>query len=222
MPGNVDEIRRYADRSEAGRVLAEALRRYAGDDSVVVLGLPRGGLPVAWEVARALNAPLDVLTVRKIGVPGHRELAMGAIASGGFRVLDDALIAGLGVPPEAVSAVIAEEERELARRDQLFRSGRPAVPLKDRTVILVDDGLATGSTMRVAVKAVRAQSPRRVVVAAPVGSREACALLSEEADEVVCPSTPWNFRAVGQWYVDFSQTTDDEVVALLERSAART
>lgn len=209
----------FADRVEAGEELAAHLRRYAGRSDVIVLGLPRGGVPVAAIVADALGAPLDVFTVRKLGVPGHRELAMGAIASGGARVLDHRLIAHLGLPDLAVGRVIAEEERELARREQVFRAGREPLQVSGRIAILVDDGLATGSTMRAAVQAIHDLGPSRVVVAVPVGASDACRKLEQVADEVVCPRIPRRFVAVGQWYQDFSETSDAEVTRLLQAGA---
>jgi len=201
----------------AGRVLAGALGHLAGRDDVVVLALPRGGVPVAWEVARQLGAPLDVLLVRKLGVPGHAELAMGAIAAGGVRVLNPSVIEPLHIPPDDVERVAAREGVELARREQAYRPGRPPLDVAGRVVVVVDDGLATGSTMRAAVAAVRAMAPARVVVAVPVGSRETCRDLAAEADEVVCVRIPAGFRAVGEWYEDFSETTDDDIRALLAR-----
>ncbi|MDQ3641360.1 MAG: phosphoribosyltransferase [Actinomycetota bacterium] len=206
---------RFKDRAEAGRVLARALGHLAGRDDVVVLALPRGGVPVAHEVARALGAPLDVFLARKLGVPGHRELAMGAVASGGVRVLHQAVIDALSISPEAIEEVAAREGAELARREQAYRSGRPPLEVAGRTVVVVDDGLATGATMRAAVTALRAQLAGRIVVAVPVGPPETCAEMAAEADEVVCVRTPRWFQAVGQWYDDFSQTTDDEIRALL-------
>jgi predicted phosphoribosyltransferase len=211
-------MRRFRDRAEAGRVLAEQLRQYAGRDDVVVLGLPRGGVPVAFEVARALGAPLDVFLVRKLGVPGHEELAFGAIATGGTRVLNEEVVESLGIPLEWIEAIDAKERRELERRDRAYRGERPPPDLAGRTVILVDDGLATGSTMVAAVRAVREDDPARVVVAVPVADPDVCAALNAEADEGVCLQTPRPLRAVGAWYEDFSQTTDAEVRALLERS----
>jgi predicted phosphoribosyltransferase len=196
-------------------VLGSLLRDLAGRRDLTVLGLPRGGVPVASEIARTLGAPLDVFVVRKRGVPGHRELAMGAIASGGIRVLSHDLIAELGIPHAAVEAVAREEQQELARRERHYRDRREPLTLRDRTVVLVDDGLATGSTMHAAVAAVRARDPQRVIVAVPVGSRSACAQLRQRADEVVCAWTPEEFRAVGEWYEDVSETSDDEVRALL-------
>jgi putative phosphoribosyl transferase len=212
------ETSRFRDRAQAGRLLAERLRGYAGRDDVVVLGLPRGGVPVAFEVARTLDAPLDVFLVRKLGVPGHEELAFGAIATGGVRVLNRELIETLGMPPEWIEAIEARERRELERRERAYRGDRPPLDLKGRTVILVDDGLATGSTMVAAVEAVRQESPAQVVVAVPVAAPDVCAALQSVADEVTCVLTPSAFRAVGTWYEDFSQTSDDEVRDLLERA----
>jgi len=209
--------RLFRDRTEAGRFLARGLGAYANRPDVVVLALPRGGVPVAYEVAQALHAPLDVFVVRKLGVPGHEELAMGAIASGGVRVLNDDLVQRLGVPDAAIDAVARGEQLELERRERLYRGGRPPADLRGRTVILVDDGLATGSTMLAAVRAVRLQRPARIVVAVPTAAAETCEALRSEADNVVCASTPRPFRAVGAWYVDFSQTSDDEVRELLAR-----
>jgi predicted phosphoribosyltransferase len=209
-----EDVRPFADRREAGQELGRRLDAYAGRDDVVVLALPRGGVPVGYEVARALGAPLDVFLVRKLGVPGHRELAMGALASGGVRVLDEPLIRHLGIPPEAIDAITREEQTELERRESLYRERAPA-EVRGRVVILADDGLATGSTMKAAVRAVRAREPSRIVVAVPVGSREACRELGQMADEVVCARVPPHFSAVGQWFRDFSQTTDAEVRALL-------
>ncbi|CAA9238350.1 MAG: hypothetical protein AVDCRST_MAG10-1482 [uncultured Acidimicrobiales bacterium] len=206
---------RFRDRAEAGRVLAGALGHLAGRDDVVVLALPRGGVPVAHEVARALGAPLDVFLARKLGVPGHRELAMGAVASGGVRVLHQAVIDALAIAPEVIEEVAAREGAELARREQAYRSGRPPLELAGRTVVVVDDGLATGATMRAAVTALRAQLAGRILVAVPVGPPETCQEMAREADEVVCVRTPRSFHAVGQWYDDFAQTTDDEIRALL-------
>jgi putative phosphoribosyl transferase len=211
-----EDVQPFADRHEAGVILAEHLEAYGGRDDVVVLALPRGGVPVGFEVARALGAPLDVFLVRKLGVPSHRELAMGAIASGGIRVLDEQLIASLGIPREAVDATTHEEERELERRERAYRDRLPP-SLENKVVILVDDGLATGATMKAAVQAVRKRLPARVVVAVPVGSHEACHELRQLADQLVCVRMPPYFSAVGQWFVDFSQTTDEEVRDLLDR-----
>jgi predicted phosphoribosyltransferase len=207
----------YADRREAGKDLGRILHRHLeGDDRqrAIVLALPRGGVPVAYEVAQALGAPLDVFLVRKLGTPGHRELAMGAIASGGIRVINDDVVRYLNVTPGQIEEIARDEERELARREAMYRQG-PAPPLSDRVVVLVDDGLATGSTMRAAVQAVKQQRPARVIVAVPVGAQDTCSELRAIADEVVCARTPAPFNAVGQWYVDFDQTTDDEVRQLL-------
>lgn len=208
----------FRNRQHAGRVLAQELAIYAVRPDVIVLALPRGGTPVAHEVAQALQAPLDVLVVRKLGVPGHEEYAMGAIASGGEQVLDAELVRELGIGAEAVDEVVSNEQHELERRERTYRGNRPAPDLAGRIVILVDDGLATGATMRVAVRAVRRQEPARVVVAAPVASPEACALLHGEADDVVCAEIPDSFLGVGRWYLDFSQTSDEEVCRLLDEA----
>lgn len=208
----------YRNRQEAGRVLAELLRPYAGQPGVIVLALPRGGVPIGYEVAHALHAPLDVFLVRKLGVPGHEELAMGALASGGVRVLNPEVIHLLHLPPEVIERVTAEEQQELERRQQVYRPGRPPPQVQGRTVILVDDGLATGSTMRAAVAALRRLGPRRIIVAVPVGAAETCAELRREVDELICPYTPEPFRAVGLWYEDFSQISDEEVRALLAQA----
>lgn len=205
----------YEDRRHAGAVLAEAMAHWKGRDDVVVLALPRGGVPVAAVVADALGAPLDVLVVRKLGVPGHVELAMGAIADGGMVVRNDDVIKAFGVDAATVESVIHAEAAEVSRRESAYRGGRPPVELAGRGVIVVDDGLATGASMRVAVAAVRCAHPRAVVVAVPVGAADTCAALAELADEVVCPLIPNDFRAVGVWYRDFTQTTDDEVRSLL-------
>jgi putative phosphoribosyl transferase len=209
----------FADRAEAGRFLASKLTQYADRQDVIVLALPRGGVPVAFEVARALHAPLDVFLVRKLGLPGHEELAMGAIASGGARVLNENVVRALRIPENVIEAVAAAEQRELERRERIYREDRPPPNLRGRTVILVDDGLATGSTMRAAVLALRQQGAARIVVAVPVGAPETCAEFQREADEVICARTPEPFYAVGLWYGDFSQTTDEEVRDLLERAA---
>jgi predicted phosphoribosyltransferase len=211
--------RRFRDRTEAGRRLAEQLTAYANRPDVLVLALPRGGVPVAYEVARALGAPLDVFLVRKLGVPGYEELAMGAVATGGVRVLNDQIVAGLRIPDHVIEAVAAAEHQELARREGLYRGDRPLPDVRHRTVILVDDGLATGATMQAAIKALRAMQPDRIVVAVPTGSPETCAQLKAEADDVICAITPEPFHAVGLWYEDFTQTTDEEVRDLLARAA---
>jgi putative phosphoribosyl transferase len=209
----------FRDRADAGRQLGSRLEAYAGRPDVLVLALPRGGVPVAYEVARALHAPLDVFLVRKLGLPGHQELAMGAIATGGVRVLNEDVVRALDIPDDVIETVAAEEREELERRERIYRGDRPAPDVRGRTVILVDDGLATGSTMRAAVAALRQQQPARIIVAVPVGAAETCAELNGEADEAVCLRTPEPFYAVGLWYEDFSQTTDEEVRDLLRRAA---
>jgi predicted phosphoribosyltransferase len=209
---------RFRDREHAGQVLGERLRSYAGRESLLVLGLPRGGVPVAFEVARILEAPLDVFVVRKLGVPGHEELAMGALASGGVRVLNDDVVAQLGIGDEAIARAAAAETAELERRERAYRGDRGPVEAAGRTVILVDDGLATGSTMRAAANAVRAQGPERLVVAVPVAAAQTCDELRGEVDEVVCALTPDPFAAVGLWYEDFTPTGDDEVRRLLAQA----
>ncbi len=208
----------FRDRSDAGRVLADKLVHYADHSDVLVLALPRGGVPVAYEVARALHAPLDVFLVRKLGVPGREELAMGAIASGGVRVLNDDVVRALDLSDEVIETAAVAEQRELARREQAYRDNRPPVDVRGRTVILVDDGLATGSTMRAAIAALRRQHPARIVGAVPVGSQEICEEMRAEANEFVCTCTPEPFYAVGLWYSDFSQTTDEEVRDLLRQA----
>jgi predicted phosphoribosyltransferase len=212
--------KRFRDRTEAGRLLAERLRDYAGRDDVIVLALPRGGVPVGYEVAKALGAPLDVFVVRKIGVPGHEELAMGAVATGGLLVLDERLVQTLGLSEDEVQRVIQQELRELERRDREYRGDREPPQLGGKTVILVDDGLATGATMRAAALAVRRENPARLVVAVPVAAEETCDAFRDVVDEIVCGITPKPFRAVGLWYEDFSQTTDEEVRELLAEAAA--
>ena len=208
----------FRNRTEAGRVLAQELRVYANRDDVIVLALPRGGVPVAFDVAHALHAPLDVFVVRKLGVPGHEELAMGAIASGRVLVVEPSVVEDLAIPMEVVLDVAAREEQERLRREREYRGDRPAPDVRGRTVILVDDGLATGSTMRAAVAALRKLEPAKIVVAVPVAVRSTCEELAEEVDEVVCARTPEPFYAVGEWYADFSQTTDEEVRDLLARA----
>jgi predicted phosphoribosyltransferase len=214
--------RMFDDRRDAGRELASRLHAYGGRTDVVVLALPRGGVPVAFEIAEALGAPLDIFVVRKIGMPGHPEFAIGALASGGVRVLNDDVVRAYRIPSGAVDAVVRQELVELERREREYRRGQSLIALRDRIVILVDDGLATGSTMRAAVAAVRLHTPARVIVAVPVGARSTCDELAAIADEVVCAWTPEPFSAVGQWYRDFSQTTDEEVRALLEAHAQHT
>jgi putative phosphoribosyl transferase len=212
----------FRDRTEAGQFLASRLERYANRTNVLVLALPRGGVPVALEVARALHAPLDVFVVRKLGLPGNEELAMGAIASGGVRVLNDEVVRLLGVPNAIIEEVAGQEQRELERRERAYRGDVPAADVRGKTVILVDDGLATGTTMRAAVAALRRQRPARIVVAVPVGAAQTCAEFRAEADELICAHTPEPFHAVGIWYENFSQTTDDEVRELLHRAAEDT
>lgn len=206
----------FQNRVEAGQLLAQALIHHADEKGVIVLGLPRGGVPVAAEVARRLNVPMDVLVVRKLGVPGHEELAMGAIASGGVRVMHDAVVRALGVSPAAIEDIAAAQQKELLRRELAYRGHTGTPEIGGKTVILVDDGVATGSTIRAAVMALRQQKPRRLVVAVPVSSVDAAIWLRAEADEFVALSVPEDFHAVGQWYEDFSQTKDDEVKELLK------
>jgi len=204
------------NRREAGRLLARELQRYANRSDVVVLGLPRGGVPVAYEVAKALNVPLDVFVVRKLGLPGHEEFAIGALASGGLRVLNVPVIRAYGISEDELATAIEREQRELERRERAYREDRKPPDLYGKTVILVDDGLATGSSMQAAVMALKKAQPDRVIVAVPVAPRETCDALREIADEVVCALTPEPFRAVGLWYQDFDQTSDEEVTKLLE------
>jgi putative phosphoribosyl transferase len=211
---------RFHDRVDAGRRLARELATYAGRDDVVVLALPRGGVPVAFEVARALGAPLDVFIVRKLGLPWHEEYAMGAIASGGIRLLNEEIIRMAGVTEDQVARVAAQEQLELERRERQYRGGRPEPELAGRTIILVDDGLATGFSMRAAVEALRTERPASIVVAVPVSAPETCDAFRDLVDDVVCAVTPEPFRAVGLWYEDFSQTTDEEVHDLLARARA--
>ena len=206
---------RFHDRADAGRQLAASLTEYANRSDVIVLGLPRGGVPVAYEVAVALTQPLDVFLVRKLGVPGHPELAMGAIAAGGIEILSEDLIQDLRIPHALVQQVAVRERLELERRDRVFRGDRPPPMIRDRTVILVDDGLATGSTMQAAIVALRQQKPAQIVVAVPVGAPDTCRRLSRMADRVVCLSMPEPFNAVGQWYDEFTQTSDEEVAHLI-------
>jgi predicted phosphoribosyltransferase len=216
----MDDYQAFIDRRNAGRVLATRLAKYAGRDDVVVLGLPRGGVPVAYEAASAIGAPMDVFLVRKLGTPGHRELAMGAIASGGVRVLNEDVVHWYGISDVAIERIAREEQEELERRERAYRGDRPAPDLTNKIVILIDDGLATGSTMRAAAHAVRARGPARVVIAVPVGAPQTCAELAAVADEVICARMPEPFSAVGQWYLNFDQTDDDEVRALLQKSSA--
>jgi putative phosphoribosyl transferase len=211
--------RAFQDRTEAGRRLAEKLDKYVGRSDVIVLGLPRGGVPVAYEVAKQLRAPLDVFIVRKLGVPGFEELAAGAIASGGVRVLNEDVVRTLPHAQEVIESITAKEIAELERREHEYRDGHPAPALADRIVILVDDGLATGATMRAAVKALRQRRAAKIVVAVPVGPPDTCREIEEEADEIICLSTPQFFQAVGQYYEDFSQTSDEDVRELLNQVA---
>ena len=210
----------FPNRAEAGRVLGLKLSKYSGRDDVIVLGLPRGGVPVAYEVARALRVLLDVFIVRKLGVPGFEELAVGAIASGGVRVLNEEVANALPNRDQIIEAVTERETAELERREREYRDGRPAPELAGKTIILIDDGLATGATMRAAVRALRQRGVAKIVVAVPVGPPETCKEFEDEADEVVCASAPEFFQAVGQYYEDFSQTSDDEVRELLARAAS--
>ena len=212
-------MRRFRNRTEAGQQLARRLRGYASHDDVVVLALPRGGVPVAYEVAKELGVPLGVFTVRKLGVPGHEELAMGALASGGVLLLDDRLVRALGIDEALLRRAVAAEVRELERREAAYRDNDPP-ELAGKTVILVDDGLATGATMRVAAEAVRKLDPARIVVAVPVAARETCEQFRDVVEEVVCAVTPRPFHAVGLWYDDFRQTTDEEVRDFLARAAS--
>lgn len=209
----------FRDRTDAGRQLAGELSDYAGRPGVLVLGLARGGVPVAFEVARALEAPLDVFLVRKLGVPGREELAMGAIATGGARVLNDEVVRSLEVPEETIASVAADEQRELERRERLYRNGGGPSPVADRTAILVDDGLATGASMRVAALALREQGAGEVVVAVPVAPPETCAAIEQHVDRTVCARTPELFYAVGAWYEDFSEVSDEQVRELLRQAA---
>jgi putative phosphoribosyl transferase len=209
----------FADRRQAGKKLATQLASYANRPDVLVLALPRGGLPVAFEVARVIRAPLDVFLVRKLGVPGQEELAMGAIATGGVRILNEEVTKQMQISSSAIDEVARREEQELTRRERLYRGDRPPPSVQGRTVILIDDGLATGSTMRAAATALRKMQPSKIIVAVPVAAAETCADLRSEVDEVVCGATPEPFMAVGAWYSDFEQTSDDEVRELLRRSA---
>jgi putative phosphoribosyl transferase len=209
---------RFENRRDAGRVLADDLRDYAHAPETLVLALPRGGVPVAYEIARALALPLDVFIVRKLGVPGYEELAMGAIASGGVRVLNEEVVDRLGISEGSIAKAAAREQMEIERREYEYRGDLPPLQVEGKTIILVDDGLATGATMRAAVQALKAAGASRIVVAAPVGSPEAAQRLAEEADAVVCPLQPEDFQAVGAWYRDFSQTEDEEVRELLAES----
>jgi putative phosphoribosyl transferase len=217
-----DQIERYRDRTQAGHLLAQKLRPYYARQDVIVLGLPRGGVPVAVQVASELQLALDILVVRKLGFPGYQEFAMGAIASGGVCVLQDDVVASYDIPRTLIDEEIERESRELARREQAYRGARAAEPLAQRTVILVDDGMATGATMKAAVQAARLAQAARVIVAVPVASRDACEEIGALVDQCICLSTPESFRAVGAWYDSFEQVSDDEVLGLLADAAAGT
>lgn len=208
----------FKDRRDAGKVLAQKLSAYAGLSDVIVLALPRGGVPVAYEVALALNAPLDIFIVRKLGLPGREELAIGAIASGGVRVLNEDIIHALNLPEELIDRIAQQELQELGRREQNYRGDRPAPDVHDKTVILVDDGLATGASMRAAVTGLRAQDPAHLVIAVPTAAPETCEAFKFEVDEMICAMTPDPFDGVGRWYEDFSQTTDEEVRTFIEEA----
>jgi putative phosphoribosyl transferase len=216
-----DQMRRFMNRTEAGRELATMLQAFAGRSDVIVLGLPRGGVPVAFEVAKALHAPLDVFNVRKLGAPANEEFAIGAIATGDVTTIDWRAVDALRITRSALDRVIASERGELARRDRLYRGNRPGPPIAGRTVIIVDDGLATGSTMFAAVTALRTLHPARIVVATPVASYEADAMLRTVADACICAYLPAQLYSVGQWYEEFTQTTDEEVLDLLRRASQR-
>jgi len=211
----------YQDRRHAGKLPASALKRYADREDVVVLALPRGGVPVAFEVATALGAPLDVFVVRKLGVPGFPELAMGAIATGGAIVLNREVVDGLQIPEEMIDAVVQAERRELERREREYRGDRPPLDVTGRTVILIDDGLATGASIRAAIAALHQRGPKRIVVGVAIAAPETCAEVGREVDDIVCAATPESFQAVGLWYRDFSQTSDEEVRRLLQQAAQR-
>ncbi len=206
----------FRNRRDAGKKLAQKLLRYANDPDVIVLALPRGGVPVGYEVALTLNVPLDIFLVRKLGLPGQEELAIGAIASGGIRVLNEDIIHALSIPEEVINRVVQRELQELQRREHLYRGDRPAPQVRARTVILVDDGLATGASMRAAVAGLRAQNPKRIVIAVPTAAPQVCEAFEHEVDEIVCAITPEPFVGVGRWYEDFSQTTDEGVRLFLE------
>ena len=210
---------RFHDRTDAGRQLAAALAAYAGRPDVLVLALPRGGVPVAAEVARGLGAPLDIFLVRKLGMPGHEEFAIGAIASGGVRIVNESTLRDYGVSREQLDSVAEAEQRELERREHRYRGDRPRLDVRGKTIILIDDGLATGSTMRAALAALRQEGPARIVVAVPAAPPETCVEMQSIVDDMICLVTPEPFYAVGLWYEDFAQTTDDEVRELLTRAA---
>lgn len=209
----------YYDRTQAGRILASMLTRYANRRDVLILALPRGGVPVAYEVAKALHAPLDIFLVRKLGVPGHEELAMGAIATGGVRVINQDVVRTLYISPQVLDDVAFYEQQELERRERIYRDNRPVPVMRDQTVLLIDDGLATGATMRAAVQALRVQAPAKIVIAVPVAAYSTYRQFRTEVDEIICAQTPEIFYGVGWWYEDFSQTSDQQVRELLSRSA---
>ncbi|HEX3231734.1 MAG TPA: phosphoribosyltransferase [Pyrinomonadaceae bacterium] len=212
-------IKIFKDRADAGRFLASKLNEFANLADVIVVGLPRGGMPVAYEVAQKLNAPLDLLVVRKLGVPGHEELAMGAIASGGVRLLNQNVLSHLGIPQDIIDLVIESEQRELERREREYRKNHAPLKLRGQTVIVVDDGLATGSSMHAAVMAIRQKQPKQIIVAVPVGARDTCESFHNEVDTMaICAITPESFQSVGAWYANFAPTTDDEVRKCLDRS----
>ena len=208
-------MNRFRDRADAGRYLAELLQKYAGDSDTLVLGLPRGGVVVAFEVARGLGAPMDIFLVRKLGVPGYEELAVGAIASGGILVINQDVAQSIRISQARIKEIATKEAKELERREQAYRGNRPPIEVEGRTIIIVDDGLATGATMRAAVDALRKHNPHKIVVAVPVASIEACEEFRTKADDIVCGITPEYFNAVGAWYDDFGQTSDEEVIHLL-------
>ncbi|MEQ9672064.1 phosphoribosyltransferase [Coleofasciculus sp. G2-EDA-02] len=212
---------RFKNRKEAGQRLASDLKEYANRPDVIVLALPRGGVPVAYEVARGLDAPLDVWLVRKLGVPGQEELAMGAIASGGTRILNQDVVRSLRVSEQVIDQVAAKEQKELERREKAYRGNLPPLELRDRTVLLVDDGLATGASMHAAAVALRQHDPKKIIAAVPVAAPETCQDVQVEVDEIICSETPQPFHAVGLWYDNFDQTTDQEVRDLMERSASQ-
>jgi predicted phosphoribosyltransferase len=208
----------FANRTEAGQRLAQALKIYAGRVDVIVLAIPRGGVPVAYQVAQFLGAPLDIFLVRKLGVPGREELAMGAIASGGVRVLNKSVVEALNIPNQVIKVVSAREQSELERREQAYRGSRPPVEIQGKTAILIDDGLATGASMQAAVAGLRQLDPAQIIIAVPTASPEACRKFTELVERIVCLETPEPFRGVGEWYGDFSQTSDDEVRELLQQA----
>jgi len=212
------EMLRFKNRSQAGRQLAEKLRQYANDPDTIVLGLPRGGVVVAYEVAEVLGLPLDIFLVRKLGVPGYEELAMGAIASGGVRVMNDDVVQRINISQSAIEEAVRKETKELERREEAYRNNRPRLDVKDKTILLVDDGLATGATMRAAVAALQKQKPKELIIAVPTASPETCDEFRADVDDIICAITPTPFYAVGAWYDDFAQTTDDEVQELLRAS----